>query len=313
MTPASKTRRPGGGNHLDYGNALRTALDLAAAGVPVLPLREGKVPFGNCHACAGGTCGGRPNMKSAGPCQCPAPCHAWAAATTDAKVISSPAWASAWRVAVCVGYHPGGAGVTVVDLDNAAAVNWARETLPATRTVPTTRGEHRIYRGVMDSHNAVRPGVDIKSRMAYARWLGPGTGIMARMSTSVVALFTKEETTPAPGEVVSSLSARATWDRTVATGCRHTERYVRTGLDRGLGKVRSRLESGAGSQAFGVARFAAAQHVNCPGPCGLEALGEEIVAAAVSVGVPEAYARRAVANGLDVALERSAVEGRAVG
>jgi hypothetical protein len=48
-----------------------------------------------------------------------------------------------------------------------------------------------------------------------------------------------------------------------------------------------------------VARFLAVQHTDCPGPCGLEALGEEIVAAAVSVGVPEAYARRAVANGLD--------------
>ncbi|MGQ4440623.1 DNA primase, partial [Streptomyces violaceoruber] len=26
----------------------RTALSLAASGVPVLPLRRGKVPFGNC-------------------------------------------------------------------------------------------------------------------------------------------------------------------------------------------------------------------------------------------------------------------------
>ncbi|MDC2952774.1 DNA primase, partial [Streptomyces heilongjiangensis] len=50
---------------------LRVALALAAAGVPVLPLRAGKVPFGNCRSCKDGACGGRPNMKSAGPCRCP--------------------------------------------------------------------------------------------------------------------------------------------------------------------------------------------------------------------------------------------------
>lgn len=285
---------------------LHSALNLATAGVPVLPLREGKVPFGNCRACTGGACGGRPNMKNAGPCRCPAPCHAWAAATTDPQVITSHAWAPAWGEAVCVGYHPGGAGLSVVDLDNAAAVAWARETLPTTRTVQTTRGQHWIYRGAMTSHNAVRPGVDVKSLMSYARWLGPGSGTMTDLPSVVRALAVKEETTPARGEVVSSLPTRATWDRTVATGCRHTERYVRAGLERGLAKVRSRIESGAGSQAFGVARFLATRHANCPGPCGLEAIGEEIVAAAVSVGVPEAYARRAVANGLEAASERVA-------
>jgi hypothetical protein len=90
----------------------------------------------------------------------------------------------------------------------------------------------------------------------------------------------------------------------VATGCRHTERFVRTGLERGLALVRARTEAGAGSQAFGVARFLAAQHTHCPGPCGLESLGEEIVAAAVLVGVPEPYARRAVANGIGTTPER---------
>ncbi|MEU3546813.1 bifunctional DNA primase/polymerase [Streptomyces longwoodensis] len=283
---------------------LRVALALAAAGVPVLPLRAGKVPFGNCRTCKENACGGRPHMKVAGPCRCPAPCHAWAAATTDPHVITSPGWAPVWRAAVAVAYHPGGAGLTVVDLDNAAAVAWARETLPATRTVPTTRGEHWLYQGAMPSSNAVRPGVDVKSAMQYARWLGPGTGRMAVLPAAVRALVVKEDTTPARGEVASSLPAP--WGRSVATGCRHTERYVRTGLERGLALVRARTESGAGSQAFGVARFLAAQHTGCPGPCGLAALGEEIVTAAVSVGVPEAYARRAVANGLEATVERAA-------
>ncbi|WP_105973739.1 bifunctional DNA primase/polymerase [Streptomyces geranii] len=167
---------------------LHTALSLATAGVPPLPLRAGKVPFGNCRTCANNACGGRPNMKTPGPCHCPAPCHAWAAATTDTTVLNSPAWARAWREAAAVAYHPGGAGLTVVDLDNAEAIAWARTALPSTCIVPTTRGEHWIYQGVMPSANAVRPGVDIKSLMGYARWRGWGSGAMAALPGAVRAL-----------------------------------------------------------------------------------------------------------------------------
>ncbi|HEY8982676.1 MAG TPA: bifunctional DNA primase/polymerase [Streptomyces sp.] len=170
----------------------REALRVAATGLPVLPLRAGKVPFGNCRACKDNACGGRPNMKTAGPCQCAAPCHAWAAATTDPHTLASPAWALSWREAAALAYHPGGAGLTVVDLDDEAAVAWARATLPATRTVPTTRGEHWIYRGVMPSSNGIRPGVDVKSLMSYARWLGTGTGLTAPLPASVRALAVKE-------------------------------------------------------------------------------------------------------------------------
>ncbi|WP_330467142.1 bifunctional DNA primase/polymerase [Streptomyces longwoodensis] len=175
---------------------LDTALTLAADGVPVLPLRAGKVPFGNCPTCAGNACGGRPNMKTPGPCHCAGVCHAWAAATTVPAVITSPPWQTAWRQAVCVGYHPGGAGLTVVDLDDATAIAWARAALPATRTVETTRGQHWIYRGAMTSRNAARPGVDVKSLMAYARWLGHGTGTMAALPDAVRALAVKEPPTP---------------------------------------------------------------------------------------------------------------------
>ncbi|GAB1328930.1 bifunctional DNA primase/polymerase [Streptomyces sennicomposti] len=171
---------------------LDTALMLAAHGIPPLPLRAGKVPFGNCPDCVGNACGGRPNMKTPGPCLCPGVCHAWAAATTDPDVLTSPTWATAWRRAAAVAYHPGGAGLTVVDLDDAAAVAWARTALPATLTVKTTRGEHWIYRGAMTSRNAVRPGVDVKSRMAYARWLGRGTGAMTPLPDAVRALAVKE-------------------------------------------------------------------------------------------------------------------------
>ncbi|MFF2074636.1 bifunctional DNA primase/polymerase [Kitasatospora sp. NPDC058162] len=177
------------------GEHLPTALSLAAAGVPALPLRAGKKTFGNCRRCTNSTCGGRPNMKTPGPCTCPKPCHGWAAATTDPDILTSPAWAQAWDEAAAVAYHPGGAGLTVVDLDNAEAIAWARETLPATRTVSTTRGEHWLYQGTMPSRNGVRPDVDIKSSMQYARWLGPGTGTLAALPDVVRALIVKA---PAP-------------------------------------------------------------------------------------------------------------------
>ncbi|MCL6667322.1 bifunctional DNA primase/polymerase [Streptomyces panaciradicis] len=212
---------------------LDTALMLAAHGIPPLPLRAGKVPFGNCPNCTGNACGGRPNMKTPGPCTCPAPCHGWAAATTDPRTLTSPAWATAWRRAAAVAYHPGGAGVTVVDLDDPAAIAWARETLPATRTVTTTRGEHWIYRGTMPSSNAVRPGVDIKSLMAYARWLGHGSGVTAPLPDAVRALALKD---PSP-------TRRQRQSLTATPGghggeCRHrTPAY----LDRGIAMAERRI------------------------------------------------------------------------
>ncbi|SED01127.1 bifunctional DNA primase/polymerase [Streptomyces sp. PAN_FS17] len=180
---------------------LRTALFLAASSIPVLPLRAGKVPFGNCRRCADNACGGRPNMKTAGPCACPGPCHAWAAATTDPDVIQSGVWRHAWMRATAVAYHPGGAWLTVVDLDNTDAITWARENLPTTQTVPTTRGQHWIYQGPMRSVNAVRPGIDIKSTMAYARYLGPGTGTMTELPDAVRALAAKEPATVRPAAI----------------------------------------------------------------------------------------------------------------
>lgn len=98
---------------------------------------------------------------------------------------------------------PRRAGLTVVDLDDADAVTWARENLPATCTVPTTRGEHWLYLGRMQSANAVRPGVDIKSTMSYARWLGFGTGIMTPLPDAVRELVVKGPATirPAPQAV----------------------------------------------------------------------------------------------------------------
>ncbi|MFF1746300.1 bifunctional DNA primase/polymerase [Streptomyces mirabilis] len=224
MTQATDMRRVG---------PLHTALTLAAHGVPSLPLRAGKVPFGNCRTCAKNACGGRPNMKSPGPCHCPGVCHAWAAATTDSRVLNSPQWEAAWRHAAAVAYHPGGAGLTVVDLDNPAAVAWARETLPATRIVPTTRGEHWIYQGVMQSANAVRPGVDIKSRMSYARWLGPGTGTMAALPDAARALAVKE---PSPDRrTPQAISAPL---RGQGGECRHRTPVF---LDRGIAMAEQRI------------------------------------------------------------------------
>ncbi|MFJ9873125.1 DNA primase [[Kitasatospora] papulosa] len=224
--PAPIRRAPG-------GPLLTAALELAARMVPVLPLRAGKVPFGNCRACAGNACGGRPNMKTPGPCHCPRPCHAWAAATTDHATLTGPAWASAWRQTTAVAYHPGGTGLTVVDLDHDAAITWARQTLPATRTVPTTRGEHWIYRGAMQSANAVRDGVDIKSTMVYARWLGPGHGTMTTLPDAVRALVAKEPSRIRPTPHAVTVPAPAGGGE-----CPHrTPAY----LDRGIAMAEQRI------------------------------------------------------------------------
>jgi hypothetical protein len=158
-------------------------------------------------------------------------CHAWAAATTDPDVIASPAWAAAWQRAVCVGYHPGGAGLTVVDLDDADAVAWACATLPATRTVATTRGEHWIYRGAMASRNAVRPGVDIKSTMAYARYLGPGTGPLADLPESVRVLAAAK---PPTAPVAMPVSVAPTGDG----ACPHrTPAYLERGVAMAVDRI----------------------------------------------------------------------------
>ncbi|MCF3119278.1 bifunctional DNA primase/polymerase [Streptomyces arenae] len=196
MTHSAGIRR--GGRRPFPSELLCTALELAASQIPALPLRAGKVPFGNCRRCTGNACGGRPNMKTPGPCACTRPCHGWAAATTDPDVINSGIWRRAWLRASAVAYHPGGAGLTVVDLDNADAITWAREHLPATQTVPTTRGEHWLYLGAMQSANAVRPGVDIKSTMAYARWLGYGTGTMTALPNAVRALAASKPSSARP-------------------------------------------------------------------------------------------------------------------
>ncbi|MFI5616709.1 bifunctional DNA primase/polymerase [Streptomyces sp. NPDC051567] len=201
------------------------ALDLAEAGVPVLPLREGKLPFGNCRTCTSNTCGGRPHMKAAGACSCPAPCHGWAAATADPVILTSPAWAASWCQAAAVAYHPGGANLTVVDLDNPDAVTWARHTLPATTMVATTRGEHWIYQGAMPSANGVRPGVDIKSRMAYVRWYGPGTGTMTGLPDDVRALATKSESVSRPAPYTITVPTATSGE------CRHrTPAYLERGI-----------------------------------------------------------------------------------
>ncbi|MFN1192805.1 DNA primase [[Kitasatospora] papulosa] len=194
-----------------------------------MPLRAGKVPFGNCPACRDNACGGRPNMKIPGPCACPRPCHAWAAATTDPATLTGPGWSTAWKQAAAVAYHPGGIGLTVVDLDHADAVDWAHRTLPATRTVPTTRGEHWIYQGAMPSVNAVRDGVDIKSTMVYARWLGPGTGTMTTLPDTVRALIVKEPSPPRPVTVAMPAGGGE---------CRHrTPAY----LERGIAMAEQRI------------------------------------------------------------------------
>ncbi|MFD5436623.1 bifunctional DNA primase/polymerase [Kitasatospora sp. NPDC127067] len=268
---------------------LPTALALAADGVPVLPLRAGKVPFGNCPGCVDNACGGRPNMKTPGPCHCPKPCHGWAAATTNSDVLNSPAWARVWREAAAVAYHPGGAGVTVVDLDNAEAIVWAREALPATRTVRTTRGEHWIYQGTMASANAVRPGVDIKSLMSYARWLGPGTGPLTALPDVVRALTVKEPAVVRPAFVaVPAPAAGGT--------CPHRRPAF---LERGIAMAEQRItEASSAVHATVFATFLAVLSTHGRCGCLTEAHTARLFTAAQAKGESPRHCADAWANAL---------------
>ncbi|MGW4028498.1 bifunctional DNA primase/polymerase [Streptomyces sp. NPDC004838] len=261
---------------------LSAALDLARRGVPVLPLRA-KRPPANCAECRDTACGGRPHMRVPGPCACPLPCHGWAAASSDPRVLTSPQWAADWRHASAVAYHPGGGGLTVVDLDNAAAVAWARATLPATRTVPTTRGEHWIYQGAMRSANGVRPGVDIKSSMAYARWLGPGTGTTAELPDAVRALADREEPTrPRVGSSVPVRHAVTVPAPGGGGGCRHR---TPTYLERGICMAEQRIteaRSGIHASVYGVFLAVLSTHGRCG--CLTEAHIERLFTAAHAKG-----------------------------
>ncbi|MFI9327760.1 bifunctional DNA primase/polymerase [Kitasatospora sp. NPDC052868] len=272
-----------------YRHHLSTALALAASGVPVLPLRAGKVPFGNCPRCTDHACGDRPNMKTPGPCTCPAPCHGWAAATTDPDVLTGPGWARAWREAAAVGYHPGGADLTVVDLDNADAIAWAREALPATRTVTTTRGEHWLYRGAMTSANAVRPGVDVKSAMSYARWLGPGGGTMAALPDVVRALVVREPAPVRPAAVVVSVPAGG-------GTCPHRTPMF---LERGIAMAEQRITEATAAvhnTVFGAFLAVLSTHGRCG--CLTVAHTERLFAAAQAKGETARHCADAWANAL---------------
>ncbi|MFH8716682.1 DNA primase [Streptomyces zaomyceticus] len=253
MTQRTPIRRDARTGHL------AVALLLAAGGLPVLPLRAGKGPFGNCPTCTNNACGGRPNMKTPGPCACPLPCHAWAAATTDARVLTAAPWAAAWQHAEAVAYHPGGAGVTVVDLDSAAAVDWARATLPPTRTVATTRGEHWIYQGTTRSVNGVQAGVDLKSTQSYVRWRGPGTGDMAALPDVVRALATTKSAMARPATHAVAVAAPASGGQ-----CPHRSPAY---LERGIAMAEQRItDTASGVHATVYRTFLAV--LSAHGRCG---------------------------------------------
>lgn len=114
----------------------------------------------------------------------------------------------------------------------------AREALPATRTVATTRGEHWIYRGTMASANGVRPGVDIKSLMAYARWLRPGTGPVTELPDVVRALIVKE-----PGTVRATARTITAPAPTGGGECRHRTPAF---LERGIAMAEQRITAATG-------------------------------------------------------------------
>ncbi|CAM5681656.1 DNA primase OS=Streptomyces microflavus OX=1919 GN=Smic_41830 PE=4 SV=1 [Streptomyces microflavus] len=107
----------------------------------------------------------------------------------------------------------------------------------------------------MPSANAVGDGVDIKSTMVYARWLGPGTGTMTTLPDTVRALIVKK---PSPVRPVAA---------PVPTGggeCRHrTPAY----LERGVAMAEQRIaEAASGVHATVYRTFLAV--LSAHGRCG---------------------------------------------
>ncbi|MFZ3470625.1 bifunctional DNA primase/polymerase [Streptomyces sp. 4.24] len=225
-----------------------------------------KRPLTNYPFSKGNWYGERPNSLVRGGCSCSRPCHGWSAATTDERAIRG--WD--WSAARAVGYHPGGAGVTVVDLDDAAAVQWARRTLPATRVVSTTRGEHWIYRGTIRTTNLRSLGlnVDVKSLMQYVQWRGVGIGETAPLPAAVVAVVerSKESAPDVPRRIVQA--------RTTGGPCPHrTPSYLANGVRMGVEQFQQSAHPGCrNNELFRSLRFILANHgmCGCMGPDDLD-------------------------------------------
>ncbi len=83
----------------------------------------------------------------------------------------------------------------------------------------------------MRSVNGVRDGVDIKSTMAYARWLGPGTGTMTALPDVVRALAVKEPAAVRRGPLAVTVPAQG-------GECRHRTPVF---LERGIAMAEQRI------------------------------------------------------------------------
>ena len=270
---------------------MTTALDLAARGIPVLPLGRGKIPVANCHRCQGNRCGGRPHMLSGGPCACPRPCHAWAAATTDPATLRG----YPWHRAGAIGHHPAGSGVTVVDLDDAAAVEWARWALPPTRVVETSRGQHWIYSGTCPSRNAVRPGVDVKGIGAHCVWRGWGTGTTAPLPDAVRTLVSARAT--ARRTAPTSRASLSPHRITGAAGCPHrSPAYLDRGVQMAADRIRNAPKGTGHFEVYRAYLAVLAKHGRCG--CLRESHRHTLISAALDRGADRRRAEEQWAGAL---------------
>jgi hypothetical protein len=110
----------------------------------------------------------------------------------------------------------------------------------------------------MTSRNKVRPGVDVKSSMSYARYLGPGTGRMVDLPDTVRALAAKTRSSarPVPHADVSTRSGGGQ--------CPHRTPVF---LDRGIAMAEQRItEASSGVHATVYRTFLAV--LSTHGRCG---------------------------------------------
>jgi uncharacterized protein (DUF2236 family) len=144
--------------------------------------------------------------------------------------------------------------------------------------------------------NGVRPGVDIKSSMSYARWLGPGTGTMTALPDAVRALAAPVPSAVRPAPRAVAVSAPAGGGR-----CPHRSPVY---LERGITMAEQRIGAAtSGVHATVYATFLAVLSVHGRCGCLTEAHIERLFTAAQAKGesarhCADAWANAAAALGL---------------
>ncbi|MFH8387729.1 bifunctional DNA primase/polymerase [Kitasatospora sp. NPDC018058] len=306
---------------------LDDALTLVARGWHVLPLLpDSKRPFGNCRPCATAKAGSPSACPACSAGRCTGDwCHGLNGATADSDRLRRT-WPHGALVGIAV--KPSGLAVLDVESDGGALLAdlVASGTLVPTLTLRSAsgRGWHLYYRAANGARHLIHPRVadQVDASNAGAAPLPPHSPVQAGpdgrwpfdvlLSTQArwtgnvlrddpVADWPEAMTRWLAANTATATDPEAPVTRPVPPprgryedmpGCRHNASFRRRGLDAGLAAIATNPTRGRGADAlFAALRRVAYHHGQCTGPCA-EQLADDLVAAAVAVGVPEPYAAR---------------------